>query len=89
MTNFQQNIKNMFFGPLGKESCNFFLFISVIAFFTMIVFAISLLFYIIYMMKKRESITSLHVTNGCLVLFNLFMSYFINRIFYNMCIKTM
>lgn len=80
------NFQNIIFGPLGKESCNLFYFFTAFAFFSLIVFLIlSLLLFL----KQPKKISFTVLFNGILLFINLLLTYFVNRIFYNICIKTL
>ena len=75
-----------FFGPLDKSACGYFLIISIIFFIGLIILLSSELFYII---KNFRTINFRMITNGVLILFNIFLAYFVNRLLYNMCTKSL
>ena len=71
-----------FFGPLNKNSCVYFLlltifFFSILAFFLMLE--------IIYFIKNYKNLNIRSFMNALLIFFNLFLGYFVNRILYTMC----
>ena len=70
------------FGPLNKNSCIYFLLLTVI-FFTVLVFA--LIIEIIYIIRNIKNLNVRTFINLILILFNLFIGYFVNRILYTMC----
>jgi hypothetical protein len=79
-------LMNTFFGPLSKDSCVYFLILSMIFFF----FLIALLFSgIVFLMKKGKNLDSKMVFHGVLIFLNLFLAYFVNRLFYTMCSKSL
>lgn len=80
------NFFNSFFSPLGKDSCMYFLFVSGLFFFTLL---IVLFFEIIYLVKNFKKLNPRMLINGILLLFNCFIAYFVNRIFYSMCVKSL
>jgi hypothetical protein len=79
-------LMNTFFGPLSKDSCVYFLILSMIFFF----FLIALLFSgIVFLMKKGKNLDSKMVFHGVIIFLNLFLAYFVNRLFYTMCSKSL
>jgi hypothetical protein len=76
------DLLSTFFGPLDKSVCVYFLIVSVVFFISLIVVSIS---EILFLMKNYSRIDVRMITVGVLVLFNVFLAYFINRMFYNMC----
>jgi len=75
-----------FFGPLDKSACVYFLIVSIIFFVGLVFLFIS---EILFLMKNYSRIDLRMMTVGVLVLFNLFLAYFINRMFYNMCTRSL
>jgi len=75
-----------YFGPLDKSACVYFLIISVIFFVTLILVLGSELLFII---QHFKSLNFRMITNGVLVLFNIFIAYFVNRLLYSMCTKSL
>lgn len=75
-----------YFGPLTKESCIYFLFVTMI-FFGVLVFT---LFGEVYWLFKNYKMLNLRImTSGFLLLFNVFLAYFVNRLLYTMCSKAL
>ena len=74
------------FGPLDKNSCNYFLMISVIFFISLLIFFISEL---IYLVKNFDKLNFKLISGGLIMLFNLFLAYFVNRLLYTMCNKSL
>ena len=80
------NLMNIFFGPLDKGSCVYFLIICGIFLFSLII----ILFYeILFAFRNFEKLNFKFISNGILLLFNVFLAYFVNRLFYNMCTKSL
>ena len=77
---------NSYFGPLSLDSCVYFLFIAMI-FFALIVFA--LVADIFWIFKNYKYFNTRMFTGGLLMLFNLFVAYFVNRLLYTMCTKSL
>jgi len=75
-----------YFGPLNKNACTYFLIISVIFFVALILVLCSELLYIV---QHFRTINLRMITNGVLILFNIFIAYFVNRLLYNMCTKSL
>lgn len=75
-----------YFGPLDKQSCVYFLFLSMI-FFAMLVF--TLVAEALYVIKHFKELNLRVFTSGVLLLFNSFIAYFVNRLLYTMCSKSL
>jgi predicted membrane protein len=75
-----------YFGPLDKQSCVYFLFLSMIFFAILIFTLIGEVFYII---KHFKDLNFRLISSGVLLLFNSFIAYFVNRLFYTMCSKSL
>lgn len=74
------------FGPLSKEWCNYFLFLSMIMYFVFIVAIISEVYFIF---KNYKTLTGRNILNGVFMLINAFLAYMVNRLLYTMCIKSL
>ena len=75
-----------YFGPLDKSSCSYFLFLSVI-FFGILVFA--LIAEIYFTITNFRQLNFRIVSHSLLLLLNFFIVYFVNRLMYTMCIKSL
>ena len=75
-----------FFGPLDKSSCVYFLIISVIFFIGLVILLGNELVYII---KNINNLNLRVVTNGVIIIFNIFIAYFVNRLLYTMCNRSL
>ncbi len=74
------------FGPLDKSACVYFLIISVLFFISLIILlGIELL----YIAKNFGKINFRILSNGLIVMFNVFVAYFVNRLLYTMCSKSL
>ena len=80
------NFMNMYFGPLDKQSCFYFLFLAMLAF---VVLIFTIFGEIIYVIKNYKEINFRTFSNGILLLFNIFIAYFVNRLLYTMCSKSL
>ena len=81
-----QDLMATFFGPLSKQSCLYFLILSMI-FFTVLVF--TLLADLYFIIKNYKAMNYKFVQGGTLIGFNLFIAYFVNRLMYTMCAKSL
>jgi hypothetical protein len=77
---------NTFFSPLDKGSCSYFLIITMI-FFVMLI--LSLGTEVLYIIQHFKDLTYKHVVSSIILLFNIFMAYFVNRLLYSMCSKSL
>jgi hypothetical protein len=77
---------NKFFGPLSKEYCAYFLVLSMFFFIVLIVVFFMDLFWIY---KNFKSFDIRMFTGGVLLLINIFIVYFVNRLLYTMCSKAL
>jgi len=77
---------NFIFGPLEKESCKLFYFFTALSFFSIVLFIIS---FILYSIKQPKNISISTILNCIILLVNLLVTYFVNRIFYNICQKVL
>jgi len=74
-----------FFGPLNKDSCYYFLIISIIFFVSLVLVLFSEMMYIFSILFYGKKYDSRIFTKGILISFNLFIVYFVNRLLYTMC----
>ena len=81
-----QDLMAMFFGPLSKQSCVYFLILSML-FFVILVF--TLFADLFFILKNFQTLNYKHFQNGTLIGFNLFIAYFVNRLMYTMCSKSL
>jgi hypothetical protein len=80
------DLMTKFFGPLDKSSCFYFLALSFIFF----VVLVALLFIeLIYVVRKYKTITPNLAFNGVILLFDAYLVYFVNRLLYTMCNKSL
>ena len=72
-----------FFGPLDKKYCVYFYFLSIILFVFLIGSTISL---VILFFKKHDKTV---LFNNTFVIVNLLIAYFVNRLFYTICVSSL
>lgn len=75
----------MLFGPLNKDWCNYFLFISMLMY---VIFIIVIFSEIVFIFKNYKSIDLRSIMHGFLMLVNAFLAYMVNRLLYTMCVKS-
>jgi hypothetical protein len=75
-----------YFSPLDKGACIYFLIISVLFFISLIVVFLAEVFFVF---KNYKSVDFKVVSNGVIILFNIFVAYFVNRLLYSMCTKSL
>ena len=71
------------FGPLDKGYCVYFYYLSIIFF---AIFAISFFLVVVNLLSKKKSMS---FTSIYLVLTQPFLMYFINRLYYSMCVRSL
>ena len=74
------------YGPLDKQACIYF---SALTIFFFIILVLALVFELFYLVKNYNKITGRNVVSGILILFNIFIAYFVNRLLYNMCSRSL
>ena len=79
------NLMDYFFGPLSKEYCVYYYVMSVIS---AIVFAVTLVSFIFTLSKTKQIkfSTILFMSN---FLVSTFIGYFVSRLLYSMCIRSL
>ena len=82
MSDFMQT----YFGPLDKQSCVYFLFLAMI-FFAILIFTI--ISEALFLIRRYKELDFRVFTSGVLLLFNVFIAYFVNRLLYTMCTKSL
>jgi hypothetical protein len=82
MSDFMSN----YFGPLDKSSCVYFLIISVIFFILLLVAIFGNIFWII---KKYKNVDFKMISGGVVMMFNVFLAYFVNRLLFTICTKSL
>jgi len=80
------DLMTSFFGPLDKRACVYFLIISVLIFISLIILLATEILFIFTNFRKLNFKT---ISGGFIILFNIFITYFINRLLYTMCNKTL
>jgi hypothetical protein len=79
------SLYQLFFGPLDKSACMYFYFLSIIFFLIMVVV---LFREFLYVVKNYEKMNFTKFITGLFLFFNIFLAYFVNRLMYTMCTKS-
>jgi hypothetical protein len=74
-----------FFEPLPREYCNYFYFLSLFFALIFVIAIISTVFGALFNYKKFNLVILL---NMIIIMLNALLAYFVNRLFYSMCIKS-
>ena len=74
-----------YFTPLDKKYCNYFYILSIIF---AIIFVLVLVTLIIGILKFHKKLDKFLLFNGICILINMFVGYFVNRLLYSMCVKS-
>ena len=80
------DLLNMIYGPLNKEACGYFLFFSVVFFLLLIGGLIMSVIFLVRTPNKLDFKNTMHVV---VLMCNIFLAYFVNRLLYTMCTKTL
>ena len=76
---------NNYFGPLPREYCVYFYFLSIIFGITFVLSTISIAYFMVMHFKK---VNTMFVLNSLMVLANTFLAYIANRLLHTMCVKS-
>ena len=74
------------YGPLDKSSCVYFFALTIFFFILLVVALFSEIF---MLFKDFKNLTRSKIISGILMLFNIFLAYFVNRLLYTMCSKSL
>ncbi len=77
---------SMFFGPLNKNACFYFFILTILFFIGLILVIFNELYFIITNLNR---LNFKMISYGFIVIFNIFIAYFVNRLLYTMCNKTL
>jgi len=73
-------------GPLDKQACIYFFAMTMLFFVILVVTFVAEMF---ILFKNFNHITRMNIISGLLILFNIFIAYFVNRLLYTMCNKSL
>jgi len=74
------------FTPLDKKYCNYFYYLSVISYCIFIFMILTLVGSLVFHYKKINLYICLHSIS---VIISLLLSYFVNRLMYSICVKSL
>ncbi len=74
-----------YFGPLPREYCVYFYFLSVVFGVMFSISAVSIMYFMIIHFKR---VNIMFVFNSFLILANIFLAYLTNRLLHTMCVKS-
>ena len=77
---------NTYFSPLDKSSCSYFLIIMMFFFVALV---LTLGMEVLYIIQHFKDLTFKHIVSSIIILFNIFLAYFVNRLLYSMCSKSL
>lgn len=77
---------SQFFEPLDKGSCVYFLIISVIFFVGLVILILNEIYFVVTNFRRMNLRM---LTSGVIIMFNIFIAYFVNRLLYSMCNKSL
>ncbi len=80
-----KNWTNYIFGPLSEKYCVYFLIMSILAFVVLVLVGIVEVHWLLTHPKWNFRV----VFSGLVILLNLFLVYFVNRLFYSKCIAAL
>jgi hypothetical protein len=74
------------YGPLDKKACIYF---SVLTIFFFVILVVAFIAQMFVLLKDFKHLTIFNIVGGIFMLFNIFIAYFVNRLLYNMCIRSL
>ncbi len=75
-----------FFSPLDKDACIYFLLISIAFFIGLLILLVNEAYFLITNFKR---VNFRVLSSGVIIMFNVFIAYFVNRLLYTMCNKSL
>jgi hypothetical protein len=79
-------LMSMFIGPLNKNACVYFLILTIIFFIGLILVSVNEFYFIITNLNR---LNLKMISYGFIIIFNIFIAYFVNRLLYTMCSKSL
>lgn len=81
------NFMDDYFGPLSKDYCAYFYFLSVFFFFIYVLTLIGIIVFIVKNYNNRSKVNLQFLINSVMLLINTLMAYFVNRLLNTMCVS--
>lgn len=79
------DLLNAYFGPLGREYCLYFYFMSMFFFLLVVLGMIGI---VVAAVKQPKKVDILFVANGVMLIFNALLAYYVNRLLNTMCMNS-
>jgi hypothetical protein len=76
---------NSLFGPLGREYCVYFYFLSILFF---VMFATYLLMTVVNIVRNPKMVNGKMLLNSVFLLIYTLVPYYVNRLMYTMCVNS-
>jgi hypothetical protein len=73
------------FTPLDKKYCNYFYYISVVTYCLFVLLLLLFIWSLVFHYKKLDLNICIHSVS---IIISTFLSYFVNRLMYSMCVKS-
>lgn len=80
------NSLSSFLGPLDKQACLYFYFLTVVFFFMVLV---AIIFEVYFIIMHFNKLNFRQILSGVVMIINLFLVYFVNRLLYTMCSRSL
>jgi len=80
---------NYLFSPLSKEYCAYFYILSIFFYVVLVIFILLSLGYLIKNYNNLKDIKFVLLIYGIQVIVSLFLSYFVNRLLYSICVNSL
>ena len=80
---------NMYFGPLSKEYCVYFYYLSIFFFFMYVITLFGIIIFIIKHYNNGAKVNLAFFINSVMLLVNSLLAYFVNRLFHTMCVNSL
>jgi hypothetical protein len=77
------------FSPLSKEYCTYFYILSMFFYVLLVIFILLSLGYLIKNFNNLKDIKFVLLIYGIQVIVSLFLSYFVNRLLYSICVNSL
>jgi hypothetical protein len=78
--------KELFTPLVDKKYCNYFYYLSVISYFIFIFIVLSFVLMVLFHSKKLNLYI---ISNFISIIISVFLMYFVNRLMYSMCVKSL
>jgi hypothetical protein len=80
------DLSSLFFGPLTKDACVYFYFLTLLFFFILL---LTIFAGILFVIKRQKELNFKIALQGVALFCNVFLLYFVNRLLHTMCVKSL